>query len=52
MIFYWVSAPNVVPLVVTNRTGKRNRAGHVPVVCWFVAACHGHRLLANCKGGF
>ena len=27
--FYWVSAPNVVPLGVTNRTGKRNRAGRV-----------------------
>jgi hypothetical protein len=50
--FYWVSAPNVVPLVVTNRTGKRNRAGRVPVVGWFVAACHGHRLLAKSKGGF
>jgi len=37
--FYWVSAPNVVPLVVTNRTGKRNRAGRVPVVCSFIAAC-------------
>ena len=50
--FYWVSAPNVVPFVVTNRTGKRNRAGRVPVVCRFVAACHGHRLLAKSKGGF
>jgi hypothetical protein len=36
-----VSGPNVVPFVVTNRTGKRNRAGRVPVVGWFVAACHG-----------
>jgi hypothetical protein len=51
-IFYWVSAPNVVPLVVTNRTGKRNRAGRVPVIGWFFAACQGHRLLAKSKGGF
>jgi hypothetical protein len=50
--FYWVSAPNVVPLVVTNRTGKRNRAGRVPVIGWFFAACQGHRLLAKSKGGF
>jgi hypothetical protein len=42
--FYGVSAPNVVPFVVTNRTGKRNRAGRVPVVGWFVAAyCVGGR---------
>jgi hypothetical protein len=47
-----VSAPNVVPFVVTNRAGKRKRAGHVPVVGWFVAACHGHRLLAKSKDGF
>jgi hypothetical protein len=33
-----VSAPNVVPFAVTNRTGKRNRAGHVPVVRPFIAA--------------
>jgi hypothetical protein len=50
--FYWVSAPNVVPFVVTNRTEKRNRAGRVPMIFWFVAACHGHRLLAKSKGGF
>jgi hypothetical protein len=37
--FYWVSAPNVVPFVVTNRTGKRNRAGCVPVVRSLIAAC-------------
>jgi hypothetical protein len=47
-----VSAPNVVPFVVTNRTGKRNRAGRVLVVGWFVAACDSHRLLAISKGGF
>ena len=35
-----VSAPGVVPFVVTNRTGKRNRAGRVPVVRPFIAACH------------
>jgi hypothetical protein len=47
--FYGVSAPNVVPFVVTNRTGKRNRAGRVPVVGWFVAACRvaGWCLSAN-----
>jgi hypothetical protein len=50
--FYWMSAPLAVPLVVANRTRKRNRAGRVPVVCWFVAACHGHRLFANGQGGF
>jgi len=33
-----MSAPHVGPFVVTNRTGKRIRAGRVPVVCWFVAA--------------
>jgi hypothetical protein len=37
--FYGVSAPNVVPFVVTNRTGKRNRAGRVPVVRSVIAAC-------------
>ena len=35
-----VSAPSVVPFAVTNRTGKRNRAGRVPVVHPFIAACH------------
>jgi hypothetical protein len=33
-----VSAPNVVPFVVTNRTGKRNRAGRLPVIRPFLAA--------------
>ena len=34
-IFYWVSAPNVVPLVVTNRTGNEI----APVVCrWLVGS--------------
>jgi len=31
---------------------ERNRAGHVPLVGWFIAACHGHRLFAKSKGGF
>jgi hypothetical protein len=31
---------------------KCNRAGRVPVVVWFVAARHGHRLFAKSKGGF
>jgi len=35
-----VSAPSGVPFAVTNRTGKRNRAGCVPVVRPFIAACH------------
>jgi hypothetical protein len=35
-----VSAPNVVPFVVTNRTGKRNRAGRLPVIRPFLAACY------------
>jgi hypothetical protein len=35
-----VSAPNVVPFAVTNRTGKRNRAGGVQVVRSFIAAYH------------
>jgi hypothetical protein len=44
--------PTVPPFIVTSRTGKRNLAGYVPVVGWFVAACHGHRLSAKSKGGF
>jgi hypothetical protein len=32
--------------------GKRNRAGCVPDVRPFIAACHGHRLFADSKGGF
>jgi hypothetical protein len=35
-----VSAPNIVPFVVTNRTGKQNRAVRVPVVHPCIAACH------------
>jgi hypothetical protein len=35
-----VSAPNVVPFVVTNRTGKRNRAGCVLVTRLCIAAYH------------
>ena len=35
-----MSAPGVVPFAVTNRTGKRNRAGRVPVVRPFIAAYH------------
>jgi hypothetical protein len=31
---------------------KRNRAGRVPMVGWFVAACDGHWFLANCKDSF
>ena len=38
--FIWVSAPNVVPFAVTNRTEKRNRAGCVRVVRSFIAAYH------------
>jgi len=38
--FIWVSAPNVVPFAVTNRTEKRNRAGGVRVVRSFIAAYH------------
>jgi hypothetical protein len=38
--FYRVSAPNVVPFVVTNRTGKRNRASGSPVIRSSIAACH------------
>jgi hypothetical protein len=33
-----MSAPHVGPFVVTNRTGKRIRAGSVPVVYCFIAA--------------
>lgn len=35
-----MSAPNVVPFVVTNRTEKRNRAGRLPVIRPFLAACY------------
>jgi len=35
-----VSAPNVVPFVVTNRQEKLNRAARVPVVRSFISAYH------------
>jgi hypothetical protein len=39
-----VSAPGVVPFAVTNRPGKRKRAGRVPVVRPFIAACRGWKF--------
>src|SRR5208282_2361615 len=33
-----MSAPFLVPAVVTNRTGKRSRAGRVLAICSFAAA--------------
>jgi len=41
--FYWVSAPNVVPFVITNRTEYEI----APVVCrWFVRSLPRATLLA------
>jgi hypothetical protein len=50
--FYWVSAPNVGPFGVTNRTGKRVRAVCVSVICSFVAAYHITSWLAGKQDGF
>jgi hypothetical protein len=46
-----VSAPNVVPFVVTNRTGKRNRASRLPVIRPFLAALR-HGFAFVCKDRF
>jgi hypothetical protein len=40
-----VSAPCAVPVVVTNRTGERSRAGRVLVVRPFIAACQRRGIL-------
>jgi hypothetical protein len=47
-----VSAPNVVPFVITSRIEKQNRAGRVPVVRPFIAACHVAGWSVVGKGGF
>ena len=39
-----VSAPGVVPFAVTNRTTARSRAGRVPVIRPFIAACRGWKF--------
>jgi len=41
-----------MPFAVTNRTTERNRAGRVPVVRPFIAACHVAGWLVIGKDGF